>query len=153
MPLLEVTSLNYVSDSGGFFNRQQRHILKDITFSVEDGKILGLIGESGSGKTTLAKCISGLLVPASGKITFIGVDIFPNINNRQRIGASIQLLFQNHTASLDPMLKIKKTLLEGVGKNDLDAKVALPKLLSLVELEEEVSSSARSKICIVVHFT
>ncbi|RLI28268.1 ABC transporter ATP-binding protein [Candidatus Bathyarchaeota archaeon] len=49
--------------------------LKDVDFEIEEGEIVGLIGPNGSGKTTLLNCISGVLVPTSGRIYFLGQDI------------------------------------------------------------------------------
>jgi ATP-binding cassette subfamily B protein len=50
-------------------------ILKGITFDVPPGKFIAIVGRSGSGKTTLVKCLSGLLEPTEGSITYDGVDL------------------------------------------------------------------------------
>ena len=47
----------------------------DISFSMEQGQIVGLIGPNGSGKTTLFNCVSGLYKPTAGKVFFDGADI------------------------------------------------------------------------------
>ena len=51
------------------------NILKDISFSINENEILGLIGPNGSGKSTIMKCIAGLYHPTSGEITINGYDI------------------------------------------------------------------------------
>jgi len=58
-----------------YYNSQAVCILKDITFNVEKGEIISILGNSGSGKTTLIKLANRLLVPASGHILFKGEDI------------------------------------------------------------------------------
>ena len=49
--------------------------LNDVSFDVNEGEILGLIGPNGSGKTTAFNCISGALAPSEGSITFHGTEI------------------------------------------------------------------------------
>ena len=102
MPLLEVNSLS------------ARSVLKDISFSIENGKTLGLFGESGSGKSTIARCVAGLTDPEGGSILFDGVNIYPETRNRSKVGRGIQMLFQNHTASLDPRMTIRASIMEGL---------------------------------------
>lgn len=68
-------------------------ILKDITFDVEEGKIIGLIGPNGSGKTTLFNVISGFLKPSGGSITLRGKDISqatPSARAKMGIGRVFQ---------------------------------------------------------------
>lgn len=50
-------------------------VLRDITFSIQDGQIVGVLGRNGMGKTTLIRCLAGLIVPSSGTIGFGGTDI------------------------------------------------------------------------------
>jgi branched-chain amino acid transport system ATP-binding protein len=67
MPLLTVTSLTKMF--GGFT------AVKDVSFSVEDGEILGLIGPNGSGKSTTFNCIAGMYAPTAGSVVFEGGEI------------------------------------------------------------------------------
>ena len=139
MPLLEVTGLGYSIRVGTAFKKATRQILRNVTFTIADGSILGLIGESGSGKTTIARCITGLLRPTSGTIAFSGVPIFPPVTKGRTFNPLIQLLFQNHTASLDPRLTIRATLSEGLAMPESPAREsALMRLVSLVELIPDV---------------
>jgi branched-chain amino acid transport system ATP-binding protein len=50
-------------------------VLRNITFSIGDGQIVGLLGRNGMGKTTLIRCLAGLIIPSSGTIGFDGADI------------------------------------------------------------------------------
>ena len=50
-------------------------VLRNITFNIRDGQIVGLLGRNGMGKTTLIRCLAGLIVPSSGTIHFDGADI------------------------------------------------------------------------------
>ncbi len=124
MSILEVKNLSYnFKKNDGPFSagtkkniRQniRQNILKDISFSIEEGSCLGLIGDSGSGKSTLARCIAGLLQPDSGNISILDSHVFPSTENRKSISGKVQLLYQDHTASLNPMMTIRDSLLEGI---------------------------------------
>ncbi len=78
-----------VKDLNVFLNR--KHIIKDVSFSVDYCDILCIIGESGSGKSTLAKAIMGL-IPHEGSVEFYGGDIF--------------MIFQDPGSYLDPLFKV-----------------------------------------------
>ena len=66
MPVIRVEDLNYRVDG--------QQILSDISFSVEQGDYVALLGPNGGGKTTLVKILLGLLVPNSGRIEIFGID-------------------------------------------------------------------------------
>ena len=66
-------------------NYKKKSVLKDISFTIENGSICGLMGENGAGKSTLMKIIAGLLKCDSGEILYDGKSIFNNINSFQRI--------------------------------------------------------------------
>ena len=94
-PVLEVRNLNsYYTEGrslfGGKGRRQQ--VLKDISFDIYEGEIVGLVGESGSGKTTLSRCILGLLSDYEGEI----------VHYSQRP----QMVFQDPFGSLNPARSI-----------------------------------------------
>lgn len=67
MELLKCINLNK--------NYGSKKVLKDINFSISEGKIIGLLGKNGTGKSTLIKLINDLLVPTSGKILILGKEI------------------------------------------------------------------------------
>lgn len=77
--------------NGLFKSISKVNILKDISFSINENEILGLIGPNGSGKSTIMKCIAGLYHPTSGEITINGYDIDKDrVNALSNIGVSIE---------------------------------------------------------------
>lgn len=72
----------------------EHRILSDISFSVENGEIIGLIGPNGSGKTTLFNVLSGFLKPSNGTIHLRGEDI-THLSPAKRAGQGIGRVFQN----------------------------------------------------------
>ena len=68
--------------------------LKDVSFSLKKGEILGLVGESGSGKSTVAKACMNIITPASGKIFYDGINICDKKeyrNNKKRLQTEVIL--------------------------------------------------------------
>src|ERR1051326_4786837 len=141
MPLLDLRHISFAVPSRSWRSKT-RQILTDISMEIDEGSAVGLIGESGCGKTTLAHCISGILKPSAGTIRFAGQNIFPEGMNRKTFTTDIQLLFQNHTASLDPRMTIRDSLLEGIISNAQggDGDTILGDLLSSVQLKATVLS-------------
>jgi ABC-type glutathione transport system ATPase component len=139
MPILEVIHLSFSTKKRFLSREQRRQVLRDVTFAIDEGSVLGLVGESGSGKTTIGRCVAGLRLPDTGTIHFTGKNIYPDTQNRSSLGAQIQLLFQNHSASLDPMLNVRKSLLEGVSRpSEESAEDAERELLEMVELPDDI---------------
>lgn len=68
------------------YDRQEQPVVEDISFSVEPGKIHGLIGPNGSGKTTLIKCITGIFTTDSGKVLLDGEPVYDNPAAKKKIG-------------------------------------------------------------------
>lgn len=66
--MLNVENLNKIF--GGQIFEKKQHVLKDLSFSVADGKVTGFVGVNGAGKTTTLKCCLGFIKPDSGKIVF-----------------------------------------------------------------------------------
>jgi peptide/nickel transport system ATP-binding protein len=109
--LLSVEDINYRITSTNIFNwkKSEKEILKNISFQLERGKILGIAGESGSGKTTLAKIIAGLLPYSSGKLIF-------NLSDELKKSkiSPVQILFQNNKEILNPFRKINDIIEEAI---------------------------------------
>jgi ABC-type dipeptide/oligopeptide/nickel transport system ATPase subunit len=114
MSLLKVENISYsvtVKDE----TKKQFDILKNVSFEVENGEILGICGESGGGKSTLAKVIAGLIKPDNGKIIL-------NSKLNSRKSSPIQILFQNHGEVLNPFRKISSVIDEVLVINRIDKK-------------------------------
>lgn len=87
--ILEVKHLNAFYKEG----RQKKQILKDVSFALYEGEVVGLAGQSGSGKTTLCRCILGLLKEYEGEVLhytkrpqMIFQDPFRSLNPRKTVG-------------------------------------------------------------------
>jgi len=114
-PILALRDLNCHFPVRGSFGRRLGEIraLDDVTFEVEDGEILGLVGESGCGKSTLGKTVMGIQPPTSGEIIFEGRNVAgqsPKHAKAQR--RRLQYAYQDPGASLDPRWRIGKSLEE-----------------------------------------
>ena len=82
--------------------------LKDVSFSLEAGRIMGLIGKNGAGKSTTLKAMLGMVSPDSGKVEMLGRDFYADeAQCKQALGVvlgGIQLLDEDHIAVLDLIL-------------------------------------------------
>ena len=134
--LLEVKNLiKYFKTKNGLL-----HAVDDISFSIEKGKTLGIVGESGCGKSTTGRCILRLQEPTSGSILFEGQDITRfNSSQMHQIRRDMQLVFQDPFASLNP----RKTVSELIGEpmrlynmysSNLERDIKVLKLMEVVGL-------------------
>ena len=90
-PILEVKKLHHVYSAGTPFE----HVaLKDVSFSVEQGEFIGIIGHTGSGKSTLMQHLNGLLKPDSGSILLDGKDIWSDKALTRQCRFRVGLVFQ-----------------------------------------------------------
>ena len=107
--LLEVQNLKkYFKTPRGLL-----HAVDDVTFSVEKGRTMGVVGESGCGKSTLGRTILRLHDATSGQVLFDGADITalskPALKNIRR---EIQMIFQDPFSSLDPRMSVSQLIAE-----------------------------------------
>ena len=116
MAFLQVNHLKkYFPVTGGIFLRRKGYVyaLDDVTFSLEKGETLGIVGESGCGKTTLGRCVMGLYPPTGGSVSVNGRDISKtDARARKRLTLNLQMIFQDPFESLDPRQTIKQILEE-----------------------------------------
>ena len=90
-----------------------------VSFTLEVGATLGLVGESGCGKTTTSKLILGLEPPTAGEIRFAGEDILAlGAEARRRYRRSVQAVFQDPYASLDPRMRVGSIIAEPLVINE-----------------------------------
>jgi len=90
-PVLEVKDLQYVYSAGTPFEHKA---LDGISFSVEAGEFIGVIGHTGSGKSTLMQHLNGLLKPTSGTILLDGKDIWTDKKTTRQSRFRVGLVFQ-----------------------------------------------------------
>lgn len=108
-PVLEVKNLKkYFKTPRGML-----HAVDNISFSVDRGKTLGIVGESGCGKSTLGRVSIGLLNATSGQIIYNGNDI-TNIGRKQRqqLRKNLQIIFQDPFSSLNPRMSVGQIIAE-----------------------------------------
>lgn len=108
-PLLEVRNLKkYFSTAKGLL-----HAVDDISFSIDRGKTLGMVGESGCGKSTTGRAILRIIEPTAGRILFEGQDVGVLTKEQMRKKRTqMQMIFQDPFSSLNP----RKTVSETIGE-------------------------------------
>ena len=109
MALLEVNHLKkYFPVSNGTL-----HAVDDVSFELEEGQTLGVVGESGCGKSTLGKTILRLTTPTSGSIKFNGQEITTLSDSEfQKLRPQMQMIFQDPLSSLNPRMSVKQQIAE-----------------------------------------
>jgi len=109
--LLEVKNLKkYFQVAAGTL-----HAVDDVSFTLEAGRTLGVVGESGCGKTTLGRTILRLIEPTSGEMVFNGKDLRKlNTSELRHMRREMQIIFQDPYSSLNPRKTIAETIEEPI---------------------------------------
>jgi oligopeptide transport system ATP-binding protein len=90
----------------------------EVSFCIDTGQTLGLVGESGCGKTTLARVLMNLEKPTSGNAFMEGESVFSM--SRQQISKQMRMIFQNPNAALNPQMKVMDILKEAIAVHRKD---------------------------------
>ncbi len=140
--ILEVKNLKKYFDTP----KGKLHAVDNVSFSIEKGKTLGVVGESGCGKSTLGRTILHLLESTDGQIIFEGEDI-THVNKKKlkEVREKMQMIFQDPFASLNPRMSVRQTIMEplilkgGMTKAEMEEKTA--QLMQTVGLAERLADS------------
>ncbi len=142
--LLEVKDLKkYFPVRSGVFRRVTGHVkaVDGVSFSIDPGETLAIIGESGSGKSTVAKTIIGIHRATDGSIRLDGEEITdPSTEQVKRMRSRMQMVFQDPTSSLNPRRSIRQSLMvplkaQGMPKSERIDRIS--ELLEIVDLNDE----------------
>ena len=101
-------------------SRGMLHAVDDVSFTLERGRTLGLVGESGCGKSTTGRTILRLIEPTSGEIIFEGQDVSKLSPSKLRaLRKDMQLIFQDPYSSLDPRKTVSQIISEPIRANKI----------------------------------
>ena len=115
-PLLEVKKLKkYFKTPKGML-----HAVDDVTFTIDPGRTLGVVGESGCGKSTTGRAILRIVEPTEGEILFDGEDIRSlGKDQMRRMRTRMQIIFQDPFSSLNPRKTVSETIAEPLKLNGI----------------------------------
>jgi peptide/nickel transport system ATP-binding protein len=163
-PILEVKNLVTRFDiRGGLFGRRTGaiHAVENVSFDLFQGETLALVGESGCGKSTTGRSITRLLHPNSGSVNLDGYDVLNlDATGLRHMRRSIQMIFQDPFASLNPRMTVGAAVAEPIVEHGLgtraQAREKAADLLERVGLKpdmmkrypHEFSGGQRQRICI-----
>ncbi|GEO85476.1 MULTISPECIES: ABC transporter ATP-binding protein [Alphaproteobacteria] len=137
-PVLEVKNLTTRFDiHSGLLGRKSGavHAVEDVSFDLRAGETLSLVGESGCGKSTTGRSITRLVEPTAGAISLDGYDVV-NLDRiaLRKMRRSVQMVFQDPFASLDPRMSVGSAVMEPFIEHGLGAKAeAREKAADLLE--------------------
>ncbi len=129
--------VNYVYGSGTAF---ERHAIKDISFSIEKGEFIGLIGHTGSGKSTLIQHMNGLMKATSGHVYFNGQDIYDKEYKIKNLRSKVGLVFQYPEHQLFETTVFKDVIFgpANLGLDKLEAELRSYEALKMVGMDESL---------------
>lgn len=145
MSLLEVSGLKkYFPIKTGVLRRTSGYVyaVDDISFTIERGETLGLVGESGCGKSTAARVILRLLQASGGSVRFDELDVMSASRTQmQRLRRDMQIIFQDPYSSLNPRMRVRNIVAEPlrihqIGTED-ERRERVMQLLEIVGLSAE----------------
>ena len=120
-----------------YFHISRKETLKavdDVTFHINKGETVSLVGESGCGKSTTGRCMIRLYNPTKGEILYDGKDIMKLSRAEQKeFCKKVQMIFQNPYSSLNPRMTVKEIVGEGLKQHGMSQKEADAKVEKLLE--------------------
>ena len=127
--------------------RQMLHAVDGVSFEIEKGKTLALVGESGCGKSTVARLLVGLYEPSRGGLTFDGQDAHAAYRSKdaRKIRQRIQMIFQDPYASLNPRWTVEAIIGEPLREHGLVTDAAALKA-HVAELLQSVGLAAQDMV-------
>ena len=144
--LLDLKSLSkkFVSGGGPFRPVRSMNAVNDVSFSVDRGRVVGVVGESGCGKSTLARLILRLIEPTNGAVRFEDLDLLAQKPKQMR--ARMQMVFQDPYSAIDPRYTTENAILEpfkvqGVRLTATQAMAKVDELLDMVGISNQLASS------------
>lgn len=118
-------------------------VLKNVSFSFDEGEIIGLIGASGAGKSTIGKILAGLETPTKGTVTFADTELTRlKPKERRKFAKHISMIFQDPYESLSARMKIyqlieEPLIIQGIEKDPMKRKELVREALSVVMLDPD----------------
>ena len=140
-PLVEVRHLKqYFPVKTGLFKTEYLKAVDDVSFTINEGETLGLVGESGCGKTTVGRSILRLYEPTGGEVLFNGEPVTKN--NIASMRQNMQMVFQDPYSSLDPRMTVEDIIGEPLDvhklyENKAERREKILTLMSYVGLNSE----------------
>ena len=140
---LSINGLNVIFNQGIKRGKNKAlHALKNVSFTLKQDEVLGVVGESGCGKSTLARTILQLQKPSSGQILFQGQDISQfNQQQQKDFRKNIQLIFQDPLDALNPRMTVSQIIAEPL----LNLMPELPKTQVQQKLQDIMESIGLQK--------
>ena len=139
--LVDVRNLKeYFTVKAGMLNKMQLKAVDGVSFTIDEGETLGLVGESGCGKTTVGRTLLHLYKPTAGEVYFDGVRVTEkNIGDFRK---DMQIVFQDPYSSLNPRMTVSDIIGEPLDvhhlyKNKAERAERIAELLTLVGLNSE----------------
>ena len=143
--ILKVQNISYSVDKKDSFSGVQTvEILKNISFEIERGKVLGISGQSGSGKSTLAKILAGIVPQSSGNLNY-------NFKKdwTDSLPKPVQILFQNDGELINPFRKVKDVLNEAFElkfKKDKNYESEIDEIINKFNLKPSLKENKGSQL-------
>lgn len=137
----------YFSIGGGFLKKNARSVkaVDDVSFTIQEGEIVGLVGESGSGKTTLARALLRLTKLTGGKVCINGIDISKaGRKEMEQIHREVAVVFQDPAANLNPRQTVESSIMRPMiihGVPRARAREKAREVMAMVKMDERYLES------------